>query len=69
MTAPGHDLGQLGISLLRAGPAGAVRVHEDGQRDTDGIGELDQHSVGKAGSHKGLGDLSGGAGSRCDSVD
>ena len=59
-----HDLSDLSIGLLGAGHAGAVGVHEHGQRvgHTDGVGQLHQASVGKAGSHKGLGDPTGSVG-------
>lgn len=61
-----HDLGDLLVSLARASDAGAVGVHEDGQRvrHTDGVGELDKHTVGKAGGDDGLGDPTGSVGSR-----
>jgi len=52
------DLDELGVGLRSR----AVRVDEDGQGlgDTDGVRELDEGSLGEAGSDEGLGDPSGG---------
>lgn len=51
------DLDELGVRL----GTGAVRVDEDGEGlgNTDGVRELDEGSLGEAGSDEGLGDPSG----------
>lgn len=55
------DLHKVLVGLAGAGLAGAVRVNVDGKRvrDTDRIGQLDQHAVAEAGVNEGLGDPAG----------
>lgn len=59
------NLGDLQVGLTRAGQTSTVGINEDGQwvRHTDGIGQLDQASVGQTSSDKGLGDPTSSVGS------
>jgi len=59
------NLSDLQVGLTRAGQTSTVGINEDGQwvRHTDGIGQLDQASVGQTSSNEGLGDPTSSVGS------
>ncbi len=60
------DLSDLQVSLSGADNTGAIGINEDGQwvGDTDGVGQLNEDTVGQTSRDDGLGDPTGSVGSR-----